>query len=149
MTYGKLQNILKVFLFGDTQPPKDGEVMLVVLETAYLELANDCTALKLLTASKDADIIRTGPGSNYVRLPKLPKDSTDRLDIDSELVPAAARLMASYIAKDLKNKMYHKSEADKIIKQYESKVRLYMQQQEAKGVYDPVFNLLPSTGVIV
>ena len=136
MTYQKLQNILKVFLLGDNQPPKDDEMLLAVLETAYLELANDCTALKLLTASKDADIIRTGIGGSYVRLPKLPKNPTDKLDIDSELVPAVARLMASYIAKDLNKKAYHKQEANKVVMQYESKVRLYMQQQEARGVYD-------------
>jgi len=134
MTYQKLQNILKVFLIGDNPPPKDDEVMLAVLETAYIELANDCTSLKLLTANKDADIIRTNSKGTYVRMPRLPIKMTDKLDIDNELCPAVARLMASYIAKDLNKKAYHKQEAAKAIMQYESKVRLFLQQQLNEGV---------------
>lgn len=138
MTYGKLQNTLKVFLIGDNPVPKDPDMMLAALETAYLELANDCTVLKLLTANKGEEIIRTGLGNTFVRMPDLPTELTDELDIDNELVPAVGRIIAGYIAKELKQKAYHKSEADKIIRQYESKVRAYMIKQEAAGNYSTV-----------
>lgn len=132
MTYIKLQNMLKVFLLGDNPPPKDPDMLLVSLETAYMELANDCSALKLLTANKGEEIIRTGPGNTFVRMPNLPENPDDVLDIDSELVPAVGRIMAGYIAKELSSKGYHKSEAAKVIKQYESKVRTYQLSQKSK-----------------
>ena len=138
MTYKKLQDILKVFLLGDNPPPKDSDLLIATLEVAYIELANDCTALKLLTGNRDDEIIRTGTGSSFVRMPRLPTVDTDELDIDNELVPAVARIMAGYIAKELKNKSYHKSEADKIIRQYESKVRAYMLKRANDGKYTTV-----------
>jgi len=127
---------LRVFLLGDNAVPKDEDILIAILETAFLELANDCSALKLLTTNSDVDIIRTDSNGVYVRMPELPKKPTDILDIDKELVPALARIMASYISKDLNKKAYHRAEAEKIIKQYESKVRAYMQQRDNEGAYD-------------
>lgn len=129
MTYGKLKNMLKVFLMGDNPVPKDNDMILVTLETAYIELANECTALKLLTADEGDEIIRSGYGNTFVRMPNLPASDDDELDIDTELVPAVGRLMASYIAKELSSKAYHKSEAKKVITLYESKVRTILQRR--------------------
>ncbi|MEA3495603.1 MAG: hypothetical protein U9R42_06155 [Bacteroidota bacterium] len=138
MTYIKLQNMLKLFLMGDNPAPKDPDVLIIALETAYLEIANDCTALKLLTANKGEEIVRSGVGNSFVRMPKLPEEDEDVLDIDKELVPAVGRLMAGYIAKEIANKNYHKAEAKKIVIQYESKVREYMQKQVTAGKYTVV-----------
>lgn len=146
MTYIKLRHMLKLFLMGDNPVPKDSDVLLIALETAYLEIANDCTALKLLTANKGEEIVRTGLGNAFVRMPELPKEDTDVLDIDRELVPAVGRLMAGYIAKEIGNKNYHRAEANKIISQYESKVRAYIQKQNSEGTYNTT--TLPDNGVI-
>jgi hypothetical protein len=127
--------MLKVFLLGDNTLPKDPDMLIAALETAYFEIANDCTALKLLTVTKDKAILRTGPGSTFVRMPDTPKSEEDELDIDSELVPAVARIMASYIARDMQAKQYHKMEAAKIINQYESKVRTYLDKYAGDMVY--------------
>ena len=148
MTYSRMKSMLRVFLLGDNALPKDPEIMTAALETAYLEIANDCTALKLLTANKDNAILRTGPGSTFVRMPKLPKSEEDELDIDGELVPAVARIIASYIARDMQAKQYHKMEATKIINQYESKIRTYLNSQAEQGTYDKAQDLTVDQGDI-
>ena len=127
--------MVKLFLVGDNNIPKDPDILLAAVETAYLEIANDCTALKLLTCNKGDELLRTGPGSTFVRMPSLPESDEDKLDIDSELVPAVGRIIAGYIAKDVNKKLYHKSEADRIIKRYESKVRTFMTAREKEGAY--------------
>ena len=142
MTYGRMQSMLKVLLIGDNVAPKDPETLLATLEMAYIEISNKCTALKLITANKDHSIMREGLGNTYVRMPRLPKDPTEELDIDSELCPAVARIMASYISKD--KALLHLKIADEIIKLYESKVRSFILNQEQQGKYDNV----PNTNVI-
>ena len=141
MTYEGLQNILKVMLSGDKTIPKDNTLLLAMLEMAYIEIASKCTALKLLTSNPADRIIREGFSGTYVRMPSLPENPTDELDIDMELVPAVARIIASYITKD--NIKTHIALADEIIRLYESKVRAFMLNQEQKGKFTDV----PSTDV--
>ncbi len=136
MTYGELQALTSVFLGGDYVLPNDNEKKLAALNAAYSFAATKCTALKLLTTNKDNAIMRMGPGNNYIRMPKLPKDTTDKLDIDSELGPAIARVLAHYIAKDVQMKAYHKMEAMEIMRDYEAKCSEFMEAQNSKGVYD-------------
>ena len=133
MTYKGLQNILKIMLIGDNVIPQNPEILLSALEMAYIEIANQCTALKLLTANQGEQIIREGLSGSYVRMPTLPKIDTDELDIDSELAPAVARIMASYITKD--KIQQHLTIAERIMGQYESKVRGFILSQEQRGIY--------------
>lgn len=126
MTYGKLKGVIRVFLTGDHALPKDPDDMLAALEVAYIQIANQTTALKLLTADQSNRIIRQGPGNFYIRMPGLPTEDDDVLDIDSELVPAVARIIASYISKEKGG--IHANEANKLIRDYESKVRAYMDE---------------------
>lgn len=126
MTYKKLKGVIRVFLIGDHALPKDPDDLLAALEVAYIQIANQTTALKLLTPNISNAIIRQGPGNFYIRMPVLPDADTDELDIDSELGPAVARLIASYISKE-KGAM-HKREANELIRDYESKVRAYMDE---------------------
>ena len=136
MTYKRLKKMVTGFTFGDTSVPTDPEVMLALLEAAFLEITNHATALKLLTATADLHIIRKGPGGRWVRMPELPSDDTDEMDIDYELCPAVARLLASYISK--KKPRVHFEEAKRIIYDYDSKVDHYIKSQELDGVYDDV-----------
>jgi len=138
MTYGELLLLTKVYLGGDYALPKDDDSKLVALKSAYYFAADHCTALKLLTASKDNSIIRMGPGHTYVRMPALPSDTTDKLDIDSELCPAIARTIAHYVAKDVNMKEYHKREALDLFRRYEAKVVEYMEDKNSEGKYNAV-----------
>ena len=136
MTFAELKNLTKVFLGGDYNLPKNDDTLVAALSSAYMFAATKCTALRLLTTNKDSAIMRIGPGSTYVRMPKLPRDDSDRLDIDSELVPAIGRILAYYIAKDVTMKEYHKREALELMRDYEAKVVEYLEEVNATTEYE-------------
>jgi len=136
MTYDDLQNLTSVFLGGDYSLPKEDGKKLAALSAAYTFAATKCTALKLLTTNKDNAIMRMGPGNSYIRMPNMPNDKTSTLDIDSELGPAIARIIAHYIAKDVKMKDYHEVKALEIMRDYECKVQEYIEEQQRRGSYE-------------
>jgi len=136
MTYKTLKDLTSVYLLGDNAIPKDDDKMLAALESAYLFAATKCTALKLLTTDKGQAIMRMGPGDTYVRMPRLPSNPEDNLDIDHELGPAIARVLAHYMAKDIQMKAYHKKEALDIMREYELKVNEFLEEHYAAGDYD-------------
>ena len=125
MTYAKLKLLVKVLLTGDNMLTSDNDEVLVALETAFMEVAEGCTPLKLLTLNPNNEIIRNGPSNYYVRKPELPDEDTDDLDIDTELVPVLARLIASYVSKD-KGQLHYKF-ANKLMVAYENKVRAHFE----------------------
>jgi len=129
MTYGRFQEVLSVLLIGDNEAPS-GSQLIAALEMAYIEVTNKTTPLKLLTTNKDNAILRMGPGDTYLRMPKLPKDATESLDIDSELVPAVARIVASYVSRE-KVKI-HIAMAQEIMRDYENKVLAYMEEMDRR-----------------
>jgi len=136
MVYKELLDLVEVYLGGDYVLPDDEGKRLVALKSAYYYAADQCTALKLLTVDKDESIMRMGPGDTFVRMPRLPRDLTDKLDIDSELVPAIGRIMAHYIAKDISMKNYHEAKALELFRRYEAKVQEYLNEMDARGKYD-------------
>ena len=138
MTYGRLKSAIKLLLIGDNDLPinddgtTDDDQMAAALEMAYIELASKASALKLLTTNLSThSIIRQGPGGTYLRMPKLPSSDDDLLDIDNELAPAVARIVASYISRERGE--LHLREAAKILTAYESKVRVFILEQESEG----------------
>jgi len=135
MTYGELKDTASMFLIGDNVLPKEDNRVLAAVRSAYTFAATKCTALKLLTANKDDRILRMGPGNTYIRKPKLPALATDELDIDDELGQAIARLLAHYIAKEIKMKDYHKGEALEIMRDYEGKVQEFIEESQKRGEY--------------
>ena len=146
MTYETLQNLTSVYLLGDNTVIKDELKLLAALESAYLYAATKCTALKLLTVNRDQSIMRMGPGRTYVRMPKLPRDKADKLDIDHELGPAIARILAHYMAKDIHLKEYHKVEALELMREYENKVIEFLEENYAEGKYDDYEAQLANSG---
>ena len=136
MTFDELKLQTSMLLTSENKLTNDVAMLKASLKFAYIEIADMSTPLKWLTLNKDIDIMRQGPGSYFVRMPSMPVDGTDELDIDSELVPAVARMIASYVAKDVKIKQYHRSLAQELMKKYDAKVREYMQRQEQSGAYD-------------
>lgn len=136
MTYSDLKLQTSMLLTSENRLPQDENMIKASLKFAYIELADMATPLRWLTKNKDYGIIRQGPGDYLVRMPEMPIDNTDELDIDSELVPAVARMLASYIAKDIRIKQYHRMLAEQLMKRYDSKVREFMLSEEQKGKYD-------------
>ncbi|RKY55911.1 MAG: hypothetical protein DRP93_02445 [Candidatus Neomarinimicrobiota bacterium] len=134
MTYAKLKSAIKLLLIGDNELPSDNDQILAAIEMAYIQLASKATALKLLTTNNSSEVIRQGPGGTYVRMPELPELDTDELDIDRELCPALARIIASYVSRE--KGAIHNSEAQKILTSYESKVRVFLEEKESEGVFN-------------
>lgn len=135
MTYGELKNTASMYLVGDNVLPKDADKMLAAVSAAYTFAANKCTALKLLTTEKGSEIMRMGPGNSYIRMPELPTTDEDILDIDSELGPAIARIIAHYVAKEINMKNYHKGEALELMRDYEGKVQEFIEESKRRGNY--------------
>jgi len=135
MTFNELKAQTSMLLTSENKLPKDDVIVKASLKFAYIELADMATPLRWLTLSKDYGIMRQGPGDYLVRMPEMPIDDTDELDIDSELVPAVARMIASYIVKDIRLKQYHRSLAEQLMKRYDSKVRAFILSEEQKGAY--------------
>ena len=136
MTYGDLKAQVSMLLTSDNVLTNDKSKLLASLKFAYIEMADMATPLQWLTLDKSVAIMRQGPGDYYVRMPDMPLDDSDYLDIDSELVPAVARMIASYIAKEVNTKEYHRSKAELLMKRYDSKVRAFILKQEQSGAYD-------------
>ena len=124
MTLKRMKSALKVITVGDIQFPEDHEEFIAALEMALQEVASSTTALKLLTANSDSEILKRGPSGAYIRMPELPNSDSEELDIDSDLVPAVVRILASYVSE--KKYKVHKTEAASIMYAYEKKVDSFL-----------------------
>jgi hypothetical protein len=120
MTYRVLKHVTRGLLTGDNALPSENDIILGLLAYAYQLIANKAEALHLLTTNKDSEMIRFGNGDYYLRVPRLPNDEDELLDIDDELGFAAARYIASFISKD--KAAIHVASAEEIIRLYNSKV---------------------------
>ena len=126
MTYGNLKYLCKALLIGDNVLTKDNNEVLVLLSYAYDKIANEADALKLFTAvSENNQIIRQGPGKLFVRMPELPTDDDDDLDIDAELCYVAARYICSFVSREKGG--IHVNEAMNLIRAYNHKVQVFLE----------------------
>ncbi len=132
MTYGNLKYLVKALLIGDNTLTKDNNEVLVLLSYAYNKIANQADALKLFTAvTEDMRIIRQGPGKLYVRMPSLPEDDIDELDIDDELAYVAARYICSFVSREKGG--IHVNEAMTLIRAYNQKVQVFFENMAQDG----------------
>lgn len=120
MTYGTLKYIVTGLLTGDNTLPRDDNVVKGLLSYAFNKIGNEAESLHLLTLNKEQEILRTATGDYLMRVPSLPTDDTDELDIDEELCFPAAEFIAGFISKEKKED--HDIEAKKLILQYNGKV---------------------------
>ena len=120
MTYGELKSLTSGLLIGDTLLPLDSEVLKGLVQYALNTVATQADSLHLRTLNKDANILRLAQGDYFIRTPQIPNKDTDFIDIDEELTFAVARYLASYISKE--KSIFHMREADRVIKDYNSKV---------------------------
>jgi len=126
MTLANLRVTIETLLIGDNELPAEQEKLIALLEMGYIEIASRVTALKLLTANNSSEVIRGGPSGSYVRMPVLPTEGNDELDIDRELCPALARIIAGYVSRDRAG--HHQAEAQKVLVNYETKVRRFLEE---------------------
>ena len=132
MTYGNLKYLVKALLIGDNTLTKDNNEVLVLLQYAFDKIANEADALKLFTAvTSDRQIIRQGPGNLFVRMPNLPENDLDELDIDSELCFAAARFICSFVSREKRG--IHVNEAQHLIRMYNQKVQTFFENTSQEG----------------
>lgn len=120
MTYEKLKILTSALLVGDNKLPKEDEQIKSLLEMSYVYLVDKCQVLNLQTEDKSALIQRLSRGDMLIRRPDLPKSPNDELDIDDELAPVVASLIASYISD--KKTQIHQARADEGIRSYNAKV---------------------------
>jgi len=125
MTYGQLKSLCEALLTGDNILPDDDDQVKSLLSYAYNKVATEADALKLFTASKDNAILRQGPGRTFIRVPDLPKDDNDELDVDSELGFPTARYICSFISREKGG--IHVMEAQTLIRHYNAKVQAYLE----------------------
>lgn len=138
MTFLDLKSQTSVLLTSDVRLPRDDNVVISSLKIAFIEISDMSSPLRWLTLSPYGRIMRNGPGDYFVRAPDMPTNDTSELDIDDELVPAVAFMMASYIAKEIRTKQYYYSKASEIMKRYDAKVRAYINSQEHENAYEGI-----------
>ena len=136
MTYSDLKDHVSMLLTSENSLSKDDKKVRASIKFAYVEMADMTTPLKWLTLNVSEAILRQGPGSYFVRMPEIPTNLDDELDIDSELVPALARMIASYVSKEINLKQYHRALAQEMMKRYDAKVRAFILSQEKSEVYE-------------
>ncbi len=135
MTYGQLKNLTRALLIGDNLLSKNNDEIVMLLSYAYDKIAHDADALKLFTATSiDQQIVRQGPGKMFVRMPELPVDDSDILDVDDELGYVAARFICSFVSREKGG--LHMREADNLIRTYNQKVQIFFENMDQYGDLD-------------
>ena len=131
MTYEMLKNLTAGLLTADNDLPADDSRILALLRYALTTVATQADSLHLMTLSTTANILRLAKGDYLIRVPELPEDDVDEIDIEDELAMAVARYMASYVS--LKKGGIHVQAADRIIKDYNAKTWEILEQMEVEA----------------
>ena len=146
MTYETLKAITSGLLTGDTVLPASEDVVLGLLQYALTTVAMKADSLHLMTLSTTTNVLRLAQGDYLIRMPDMPEDDVDLIDIDEELMFAVARLMASYVSRDKGG--IHVDAANRIILDYNAKTYEILAQMQleaaTEGIADPCFTP-PST----
>jgi hypothetical protein len=132
MTFFMFKNIVSGLLIGDNTLPKDDNVIKGLTNYALTTVAERADSMHLMTLDPLENLVRKAHGDYYVRVPKVPKYEDDDIDIDSELVFAVARLVASYLSKNKGG--IHAKEANRIILDFNSKVAALLENIELESI---------------
>jgi hypothetical protein len=120
MTFGLLQSVVKGLMIGDNNPPTDKNIYIGLLSYAYNMIGNKAESFHLLTLNRRQDLLRMASGDYFMRVPELPTNDEDELDIDNELGYVAARYICSMISD--KKMQLHEAKAEDLIRDYNGKV---------------------------
>ena len=143
MTYESLKYLVEGLLTGDNTIPSNDAVVLSLLQHALTTTAMKADSLHLMTLSTTSNVLRLAQGDYLIRMPILPEDNEDEIDIDEELIFAVARYMASYISS--KKGGIHVQAADRIILDYNSKTWAILEQMALEAAEAGVADLCYST----
>jgi len=100
MTYGTFKTHLNALLLSD-RTKGDDALLLPLLRQALNAVAIECFALSLVSDDSADDIlIALNKEGQFIRVPLLPENDDDFIDIDESLCLAVVNVVASYIAKD-------------------------------------------------
>jgi len=124
MTYETLKHLIRALLIGDNQLTENKQELLALISYGFVKVANESMALKLSTEDPKLNILRSGPGNTFVRMPSLPAEDGDVMDIDLELCYPLARYIASFVSREKGG--IHIKEAKNLINEYNRKVYTYM-----------------------
>ncbi len=126
-----LKNLTKGLLTGDNKLPEDEEVMLGLVQYALTTTAMKADSLHLMTLSTTANILRLAQGDYTIRVPEVPEDDEDEIDIDEELIFAVARFIASYLSREKGG--IHVQAANRIILDYNAKTYEITEQMQLEA----------------
>lgn len=131
MTFKRFKSLVTGLLVGDNILPDDPDAILALFEMAVSDISSQACSLHLMTLDRNNEISRMGVGDYLVRKPELPVKDDDVLDIDEELCFPLARLLAGYLSN--KKTPYHQSEANRLIKVYNSQVNEVLESIKDNG----------------
>jgi len=120
MTLKGFKNLLAVMLTGDNIVPSDNDLLVAAIDYSLKIVADASEPLVLMTLDHSVPIIRLGLGDYAIRRYELPEDDLDELDIDEDLVPVVARLVASLVSKE--KGAIHSAIANKLMIDHNAKV---------------------------
>ncbi len=120
MTYNEVMTLAQVYLISDNKLPSDEPTRLALIEDALIEVADRAASMRL-TSQTAGDVLRLGPGDKLlVRMPGIPSDPDEQIDMDHELGGAVARFIAAVVSKEKGEK--HVAAAVRRILNYNAKV---------------------------
>jgi len=128
MRYDIFKKLTQGFLAGDYTIPDDNDVVLALLQGALIETAMRANSVHLMTMSESEETLRLGPGDYLIRMPKLPVDDVDELDIEEELIFVVARLFAASVS--AANQALHMQLAERMILDYNGKTYEIIEQMQ-------------------
>jgi hypothetical protein len=122
MTYGELKKLAAGLLIGDNAFPEADDMVLPLLRYAFHQVSIKTKSLHLLSTAKENDMLRIDEGDYVTRVPVLPSNDSDELDIDGELGFPISRYIASFVALSIEQEAKHVRIAEELIKYYNEKV---------------------------
>ncbi len=126
MTYKRFKKLVEGLLTLDVALTEDNDVMLGYLEYAFQEVASKADSLHLMTINENEEILRTSYGKHMTRVPDLPINEDEELDIDRELIFPTARFVASYASPSSAGEHYSRGES--LIITYNGKVEALLER---------------------
>lgn len=100
----------------------DLEMIIPLIHQNMLLIANRYKVLGLVTKSSNFRVLRVLKGGYFIRMPKEPRNLTDKIDLDLELHIAVANFVAADLAKNPHNRNIFKKAGRKIVKDYSFKI---------------------------
>ncbi len=120
MTLNEMHKLISAYMIGDNVLPSDVEMLEQITHAAMIETATRADSLHLTVSNYLGEILRLSNGQHVIRMPAKPSGLTSLIDIDEDLCPVVARLIARDLSKA--KGQVHEAAADRMILDYNAKV---------------------------